>query len=91
VRALMMTKTIYVDFQMTPEELLKQAPDGCTLEFAAVTLTRFNGDFNRALLHLWQVPTEPQKEKTDWEKRREICNELSAATYHVLQQNKMSS
>lgn len=56
-----------------------------TPEIAKSTLLETNGNVTDAILHLLDIPiVTPEKPKTDWDERREICTEMEQAMYQYI-------
>ena len=56
------------------EKVLKQAPIGICDEKIKEIFDNNNGDINKTLMELWDIPLEIEKEKTKWDDIRETCD-----------------
>jgi hypothetical protein len=56
------------------EKVLKQAPIGICDEKIKEIFDNNNGDINKTLMELWDIPIEIEKEKTKWDDIRDTCD-----------------
>jgi hypothetical protein len=64
---------------LTPEEqqfIRTNVPDALSDEQIAKAYYEHEGNIVNTIAHLLEIPVEVPKEKTEWEKRRELCDEM---------------
>lgn len=52
-----------------------------TIEDIDTIYAKHNGDLLETISELMKIPAKVEKQKTDWEKRRDICDEYDTEMY----------
>lgn len=54
---------------------------------AQAALTHTQGNVSEAILYLYNIPPPPEKPKTEWDERRNICDAYEETMYEFVRRN----